>query len=367
MRATDRVERRAAPAPRGSAHILATAKGGGFLAAGTLFEYATRFLIGLLLARGLGAHGYGLYVLSISVASLFAGISLVGTDDAMVRYVAILSSRKDAAGVGGTLQIGAAAALVGGCGVGLLLFVFAAPIATGLFSSPELETTLRLMAVLLPFLAASNTLLGMARGFKRMDIAAYSENGVQSLVRLGLIAGLALTGHLTVVPALLAFGIADVAAGVTLVLLLNREFAWRGLVAPGLRRDVREVFGFAFPLWIAGAASAVPHEHPGRARRVARLGGRRRHPLGGQPRERRGLAGCAVRLHRLEAADGAAARPGRPRRARARCTRPRRAGPSCRTSRSSSSWCCTPQRCCRCSASSSRRAPPRSCWWPARR
>ena len=45
---------------------------------------------------------------------------------------------------------------------------------------------------------------------------------------------------------------ADIAAGITLIVLLDREFGWRQVVRGGLRRDVREVFGFAFPLWVSG-------------------------------------------------------------------------------------------------------------------
>jgi O-antigen/teichoic acid export membrane protein len=250
VRATAAAERR--PPAGGTKHILATAKGGGFLVAGTLFEYATRFMIGILLARGLGAHGYGLYVLSISVATLFAGISMLGTDDAMVRYVAILTSRDDREGVAGTLQVGLATATIGGTLMGIALFVFAEPVAVGLFDSPELESALKLMALVVPFLALSNELLGIARGFKRMDYAAYSQNGVQSVVRLVLIALLFFAGSLSIYPAVIAFGLSDVAASLALVLLLNRRFPLRETMRRGIRRDVRSIFSFALPLWISG-------------------------------------------------------------------------------------------------------------------
>ncbi len=253
MAATDRLEAgKDGAAPHGSAHIIATAKGGGFLAAGTLFEYAARFLIGLLLARSLGLTGYGLYVLAISVSTLFAGISLIGTDDAMVRYVAILSSRRDREGVGGTLQVGLGMALAGGITMGIALFILAGPIATGLFSAPDLARVLRFMAVVVPFLALSNTLLGIARGFKRMDYTAFSQNGVQSVVRLILVGVLAMGGWLTLMPAAIAFGISDVAASLALIVLVNREFDLRSVLRPGSRRDLRQIFGFAFPLWVSG-------------------------------------------------------------------------------------------------------------------
>jgi hypothetical protein len=72
-------------------HILAAARGTGFLALGSFFEVGVRFLIALMLARLLGADSYGLYVLAVSAATLFASFSALGLDDAMVRYVAIRS------------------------------------------------------------------------------------------------------------------------------------------------------------------------------------------------------------------------------------------------------------------------------------
>jgi O-antigen/teichoic acid export membrane protein len=260
MPATAKAERtEPTPAAEGSAHILATAKGGGFLAAGTVFEYAVRFLIGIVLARGLGATDYGLYVLAISASSLFAGISLLGTDDAMVRYVAIRVGRDDPDGVAGTLQIGLGVAVAGGLVMGLVLFLLAEPIATGLFERPEFAVVLRFFAFVVPFLSLSNTLLGMARGFKRMDAAAISQNGVQSVVRLVLMVLLAVTGTLSLYPASIAFGVADIAASLALIHFLNREFPLRHVLRPGARRDLRAIFGFALPLWLSGLMRQFRH------------------------------------------------------------------------------------------------------------
>jgi len=103
-----------------------------------------------------------------------------------------------------------------------------------------------------PILALSNTLLGIARGFKRMDYAAYSQNGVQSIVRLILVAVLSMGGWLTLYPGLIAFGLSDVAASVALLFLLGRVFPLREVTRRDVRRDVRPIFAFALPLWISG-------------------------------------------------------------------------------------------------------------------
>jgi O-antigen/teichoic acid export membrane protein len=231
--------------------VLVTARGSGALAAGGLFEFATRFAIAFLLARSLGADGYGLYVLAVSAATLFSGISLLGLDDAMTRYVAIASGRRDDRAVRGTIQIGLVTATATGVLVGAGLYLGARPIATGLFDEPQLARLLQLVAFAVPFLSVSNVLAGTARGFHRMDVAALAENVVQSVVRLGLLAVVFVLTGLTTTAAVVVFGISDVAATITLITLLRR----RHPLTPGrgpVRRDAKGVFRFALPLWFSG-------------------------------------------------------------------------------------------------------------------
>lgn len=234
-------------------HVLDAARGGGFLAGGSVFEYATRFAIALLLARLLGADDYGLYVLALGAGALFAGVAGLGLDDAMVRYVAIQASRGDRSGVWGTLRIGIGVSTVVAVAVGAVLYAAATPISTGLFDEPLLAPLLRLMALAVPFLTLSNVLNGISRGFERTDVTALSENVVQSLVRVGLLGLLAVVGRFDVVLAVVVFGIADVAASVTMLLLLGRAgWTLRAAVHEPARADVRPLVAFALPLWLSG-------------------------------------------------------------------------------------------------------------------
>lgn len=232
--------------------VRTAAKGTGLLAAGTFFEFATRFVIALVLARSLGASGYGLYVLSISAATMFAGVALLGLDDAMVRYVAILAGRRDRPGLFGALQIGLVVTTITGTILGVILFVAAEPLASGLFHEPRLVPMFHLFAVVIPFLTLSNVLLGVARGFRRMDYAALAENVVQSLVRLALVVIFAVIGSLNEITAGIAFGVGDVASSVTLIVLLGKLVPVTAPFRSDVRRDTSEIFGFSIPLWLSG-------------------------------------------------------------------------------------------------------------------
>jgi O-antigen/teichoic acid export membrane protein len=233
--------------------MLQTAKGGGFLAAGQVFEFGMRFVIAFLLARVLGATEYGMYNLAISAAVIVATLSSLGMDDGMIRYVAIMAKKRDEAGVWGTLQIGFGIGIVMSVLTGVGLFLLAEPIGLRLFHEPDLVPLLRLFALIVPPLTLSNILVGAARGFKRMDYSALAENVVQFVIRLILIAILALI-DLNVYAASAVFGLSELAATLTLIYLLHKQFSFKRPVRQA-RYDFREIFNFAIPFWMSGLLS----------------------------------------------------------------------------------------------------------------
>ena len=236
---------------RARRHIRMSAKGGGFLAGGSFFELAARFAIAFILARAVGATGYGLYNLAISAGAMFTGVATLGLDVAMVRYIAIQARRGDRISLWGTLQIGIGVSLVCSVVVSAVMYAGAGVIAVGLFDEPRLSALLRVMALIVPFMTLSNVLAAVAKGFKRMDYAAFAENVVMSLARVVLLAALMSSG-LDVFTAVVVYGVSDVAASVVLLVLLNREIPLHGLFRRHTRREYREVFAFALPLWMSG-------------------------------------------------------------------------------------------------------------------
>jgi O-antigen/teichoic acid export membrane protein len=233
-----------------SSESLTVARGGIFLAGGSLFAYASRFFIALLLAHHLGANSYGEYILAVGVAAIASGIAYLGLPSAMVRFVAILARKRDWSGVWATLQIGILGSVGAGVVLGVALFVSADPIATDVFGEPSMAELLRALAVVVPFMSLSGVLGGALRGFKRMDCSAFGENVVKSLVRLALVIVLVVL-DLNVFAAAVIYGISEVATTITFAYLLNREFSLMRRPG-GIRAEAREIAGFSFPLWLSG-------------------------------------------------------------------------------------------------------------------
>jgi O-antigen/teichoic acid export membrane protein len=231
-------------------NMLDTAKGGSFLAMGTLFALGSRFAIAFFLARLLGAEQYGIYDLAISAATLIASIATMGLDSTMVRYVAIQVSNRDDSGVWGTIQIGVGFSFLASSLMSIGLYFLAGPIAVGLFNEPRLVPFFQLFSVIIPFMTLSSVMVDVARGFKRMDYSALAQNGVLFTTRMILIGILALI-RLDAFTAVIAFGLSELAVSISLFILLKKQFSLNKAFSQA-RREYREIFTFALPFWMSG-------------------------------------------------------------------------------------------------------------------
>lgn len=234
-------------------NILTVAKGGGIAFTGIIFRFGSRFVIGILLARLLGAEQLGLYNLALTAATVSAGLALLGLASAMVRYVSFFASRRDTAGLWGALQIGLALPAIVSVLAGVGLFALAGPIAERLFHEPRLTSLLRLASLIVPFLTLSDIIAAATRGFKKMQYTVVAQNVSQPIIRLILIVVLAIIG-LNVARALAAFGLAVVIVFVLLLYFLNKLFSLKRPLRTA-RRDIREMLSFSLPVYLSDLIS----------------------------------------------------------------------------------------------------------------
>lgn len=231
-------------------NILLAAKGGGVTFAGTVFAYGSWLAIGIVLARFLGADQYGLYTLATSPITIAAGLAGLGLAPAVVRYVSVYASRRDTAGLWGTLQVGLGLSALTGLVAGLGLFALATPIAEGIFNEPRLVPLLRLGSLVIPFVALSSKLAAATQGFKRMQYTVIAQNLAQPMFRLVLLVALALSVGLNAANALAVYVLAVVIGFAILLYFLNRLFTLRRPLQEG-RRNPRQMLSFSLPIYVS--------------------------------------------------------------------------------------------------------------------
>jgi O-antigen/teichoic acid export membrane protein len=239
----------ALPSAKPDQNILTVAKGGGIVFVGGLFQYGSRFVLGVLQARLLGAEQMGLCNLALTVASIASGLASLALPSAMVRYVSLFASRRDTARLWGTLQIGLGLVVILGLLFGIGLYVLADPIAEQMFHEPRLAHLLRVISLVAPFLALGNVVAAATRGFKKMQYTVISQNIAQPAIRFILVIALAVTVGLNAKRALVAFDVAVMAVFVMLLYFLNKLFPLKRSPGAG-QRDTKEILRFALPIYL---------------------------------------------------------------------------------------------------------------------
>ncbi len=236
-------------------NVELAAKGMGVNVAGKLLARGQRFVLAVVLARLLGVEHYGLYNLTLTVATLAGGLALLGLDTALVRYVSTLSSRRDHRGLWGALQVGVGLPTLLGAVLGLGLFALASPLAERWFHEPKLAPLLQMASLLVPLLALGDVVAAATQGFKNQHYTVIARAICQPVVRLIALLAMAIVG-LNAGRAVAAFMLAVAASAFLLLYFLNRQFALRRPIATA-RRDTRELLSFSLPVYFSDVISTL--------------------------------------------------------------------------------------------------------------
>lgn len=157
-----------------------------------LLGVALGFGFNLLMARLLGAHGTGIYYLSLTVITTASVFGRLGLGNALLRFVADHADRQNWSGVAGVYRQGIRVAVAAST-VATGVVILAAPwIARQVFSEPALTTPLRLMAFSIWPLSLANIYAELLRALKRVrDTMFIQAVGIPliSLAVLGVIGG----------------------------------------------------------------------------------------------------------------------------------------------------------------------------------
>jgi O-antigen/teichoic acid export membrane protein len=148
--------------------VYEVARGGRTAILSGLFGYLIRIGLQILLSRVLGVQAYGLYTLGRSLLDVLSRFGLMGTQNAIVRFIAISQGEGDEAQVRGTILIALAIVVSVSSTLGIGLWFVSDWLAISVFNKASLSYILRVFAVALPFYTALAFLAACARGFRQM-------------------------------------------------------------------------------------------------------------------------------------------------------------------------------------------------------
>lgn len=234
------------PGSSATEHIVTAARGGGILLFGSLFEYAGRFLFGILVARSIGAAGYGLSVLGVTVATTFATIARVGLSEGIVHFLPGALRERDGTRAWDLLQVGLIVPSLTGLGLGGIVLLLSRFLATRVFGEPAMAPILQWAGIGIPLISLGYTLMSATRGFMHMHYHMFAESFILNLGRIALtllflFMGLAATGVMA------AYTITWIFVVGFLLIVLNRLFALRRSLHWS-KQTAHELLSFSAPV-----------------------------------------------------------------------------------------------------------------------
>ena len=203
--------------------IKKIAQGTFFIFSITFFGLGLNYLYGIFLARWLGAERFGLYALGLSVFNLLASISLMGLDNAALRFIPGVSIAGHVPSVKNMIRNILKLGCLTGAGAAILLAVFGPYLSNGLYKTRDLEPVFLAFAVAIPAYVCSSTLLSILQALQnvrwRMFVKYVSEPVARFilttiLLLLGLALKAALIGFIVALWGSVVFGY----VGLTLIM-----------------------------------------------------------------------------------------------------------------------------------------------------
>ncbi|MFQ6037976.1 MAG: oligosaccharide flippase family protein [Candidatus Aminicenantales bacterium] len=228
--------------------IFVLARGAGMVFAGTLFGLSLKYLFQLIVARHLGAALFGAFFLGMSVFTILERVSCVSLHHGMMRFVSLLSGRRDSEGVKGTILFGLRAGSVSALVLLVVTVLLSRTLALDVFHDRNLIWVLRMMAVGGAFSGLTEILIMATQGVQVMEGKVTVRYVLEPVLRILLV--------------LAAFGIgwrlfgAALSVAVASVCGTAAAYAFVRKVIPAFREKTirprfvsREILSFCWPLF----------------------------------------------------------------------------------------------------------------------
>lgn len=212
-----------------------------------------QLLLGVVLARGLGAERFGTFCLVLSLNQMLGRFGRTGLPQSVLKYVAQFDALGDKASVRAVIRGGVVVNACLGLALGAGLWLAAPSLAARVYEHPELRGPFQLLAIALPLTIVTGVFLA--------SLQAVHELRAMVLVRCllvpgGLVAGAwiacrageSLTAPAAVFP--LVGGLGLVAAWLAATLRLRRFRAEESAAIPW-----RELIAFALPMLVISLAT----------------------------------------------------------------------------------------------------------------
>ena len=177
--------------------------------AGAAINGVFAFLLIIIVTRGLGTDGSGVFFVAVAVVTLLAGVASLGVDTGLLFWLPSLIIKEEQRSLGRQLVVALVPVLALGIASGAAMWVAAEPLADWIGGEGTDTRTaadcLRAMAVIMPFVPLFETLLGATRALDDIKTSVVVDKIMRPLAQ-PLLVGAAIVSDLPLPVVCIAWG-----------------------------------------------------------------------------------------------------------------------------------------------------------------
>ncbi|MFC7227996.1 flippase [Salinirubellus salinus] len=222
---------------------------------GRILAKGFRFVLNLILTRGLGASLYGIYAYATTLTSLAVVLARLGAGKSLLRFLPAYAD--DSPYRNYLVGLAYLTALLGSVLIGAALYLAAPAISGATLNNPLLVDVLRILSLALPFSTLIKLTNEIFRGLKKLEYQVLLADILHPLTQIGVVMIALLLGYsLLGVVASLALG--SILVCLVAVTLLYARTSLRPHVSGGQRNEgAKEFFSYSIPLTLKDVGSVM--------------------------------------------------------------------------------------------------------------
>jgi len=159
------------------------AKGGIILLAGASISKILGYIYRIIVAN-MGSEYYGLISLGLAFLGILTTISLLGLNNAVLRYIPFFRGKDDYSRIKGTIIYTLKTTLIISILISFVLFFFLDSIAINIFHNADLGIVLKILVFVIPLGVINNILYMVFKGFEKVKYEVYTKNILENVVKI---------------------------------------------------------------------------------------------------------------------------------------------------------------------------------------
>lgn len=230
----------------GRSSLASITRGASLFFIGRLLSQGLKFILSLLLTRGLGASLYGIYTYGTTILSFAIILARMGSGKSLLRFIPAYEDQQSHRNR--LVGIAYLTALGGSTFIGGTLYLFAPKISAVTLDTRLLIDTLRILALVLPFNTVIKLTNAVFRGTELLEYQVLIDDIIHPVAQIGVV-GVALYFGYSLLGVVSALALTAVLICIVTVTLLYNNTPIRPAVqAPSLRPEFSEFYNFSLPL-----------------------------------------------------------------------------------------------------------------------